>query len=80
MSPRKFCKTTLRVDVLSEEPFAWDDLSGVAYAITDGACSGMVEETGRKMLNGKQAAKELIKQGSAPEFFRLTAAGDDMEE
>lgn len=80
MSPRKFYKTTLRVVVLSEEPFEWDDLSGVAYAITDGDCSGMVEETGRKTLNGKQTANELIKQGSAPEFFRLTKAGNDTEE
>ena len=42
MSQRKFYKTTLRVVVLSEEPFEWDNLSGVAYAITDGDCSGMV--------------------------------------
>jgi hypothetical protein len=38
-----FYRTVLKVEVLSEEPLDnVDDLSAVAYAITDGDCSGSV--------------------------------------
>ena len=80
MSGHKFYKTTLKVEVLSEKPFEWDDLSDVHCAITTGDCSGKVSETSRRVLTAKQVAKELRKQASDPEFFRLDEKGNELGE
>jgi hypothetical protein len=79
MSKRKFYKTVLKVVVLSEEPFEWDSLEGVATAITDGGCSGDVKEVGSVLMSGREAAKALMDQGSDPGFFRLDEDGEDVE-
>jgi hypothetical protein len=79
MTKRKFYKTRIIVEVLSEEPVNFDDLSQVHYAITNGDCSGRWEETDIKELNGKEAVMELGIQGSSPEWFGLTDDGEDME-
>lgn len=77
-SKRKFHKTVITVTVLSEDPFEWDDLEYVAYAITNGDCSGKIDETDHKVLSAKQAAKALQEQGSDPEFFRINDKGEDI--
>ncbi len=48
--------------------------------ITEGDCSGDWKVTKVKELNGKQAAKALIEQGSEPSFFGLTDDGEDEQE
>lgn len=77
-SKRKFYRTTIKVVVLSEEPFDYDDLYGVHLAITDGDCSGHYETAKSETLTAKQAAKALQAQGSDPEFFQLTDEGKDI--
>ena len=79
MTNRKFYKTVIQVEVLSEDPFEWEDLSDVCYAITEGDCSGKVEEIARKEINGKECARRLIQQESDPGFFHLTEDGEDDE-
>jgi hypothetical protein len=79
MSDRKFYKTVITVEVLSEEPVAFGDLGGLHCAITEGGCSGDYTEGKTKTLSAKQAVRELLKQGSDPSFFRLTETGADAE-
>ena len=74
---RKFYKTLIQVEVLSEKPLEWDTLGDVNYAITQGECSGKVTEVSSETLTGKQAADALIEHGSDPGFFQLTAEGAD---
>lgn len=79
-SPRKFYKTTYKIEILSEDLLG-DALSleQINYLITEGECSGVVEEEVYETLTSVQAAQELVKQGSDPSFFGLTEAGEDSE-
>ncbi len=80
-STRKFFKTVLTVEVLSDEsPLEWDSLADVSYAITDGDCSGKITNEAVTKLSGPEAAKALQDQGSEPEFFRLDEDGNDLED
>jgi hypothetical protein len=79
MSARKFYKTIIQVEVLSEEPFEWDTLGDVDYAIRED-CSGVVREISSEVLTGKQAADALLAQGSDPGFFMLTPNGNDEDD
>lgn len=78
---RSFYLTRVVVEVLSEdEPVQFDTLDDLNYAITEGGCSGSVKTDNVIVLDGKTAAKELQKQGSDPEFFRLDEDGNDLED
>lgn len=79
MSDRIFFKTVIQIEVLSEDPFEWDSLNDIKYAITHGPCSGEVIEKARYKLTGKQVAKALRKQGSDPSFFNLDDHGNQTE-
>jgi hypothetical protein len=75
MARRKFCKTVIQVTVLSEGPFEYESLNDIYYAITEGDCSGEVKTVKANYISGRQMAKELIAQGSSPEFLQLTNSG-----
>lgn len=78
---RKFFKQIIQIEVLSEDvPLKWGNLQDIQYAISQGDCSGVVNEISTKELNSKQTAKELIKQGSEPAFFQLTETGKNEED
>jgi len=80
-SKRKFFKTILKVEVLSEDvPLEWDSLSDVAYTITEGDCSGRVTTEKVEKLNAHNVALELQEQGSDPEFFQLDSHGNELED
>ena len=76
-SKRKFWKTEVHIEVLSEIPFEWDSLEDIQYAITEGDCSSRVLQGRVKKLDATQAVTELLKQGSSPEFFGLTEKGEE---
>jgi len=80
-SKRKFYKRTYKIELLSEEPLR-DDLSleTIAYEMSEGHCSGVVIDEGEKILTASKMAKELVAQGSDPEFFQITENGEDTEE
>ena len=80
MTKRKFHKTILQVELLSEEPYVFTDLEQVRYDMTEGHCSGVVKEKSREVLDGKQAARALKRQASDPGFFQLTDQGEDTDE
>lgn len=76
--PRKFFKTILEVEILSEEPLGPMSLTNYAYEIAQGDCSGVYKVVSEEELDGPSAAKALIEQGSDPEFFALNEDGSDM--
>ena len=76
---RKFYKKTILVEFLSEDPFPeGEDLDGLVAESVDCYSMNIVRETDTTMTS-KQAARELLKQGSDPSFFRLTEDGSPME-
>jgi hypothetical protein len=78
MSSRKFYKTIIQVEVLSEDPFTYNSLSDIDDSISFGDCSGTYITIKEKRISGKLAAKSLIAQGSDPEFFMLDKNGKDI--
>lgn len=80
MTQRKFYKTLITIEVLSEDPIPDDmNIAQIAFEASDGDYSmsdGMRIET---VLTGKAAADALQEQGSDPGFFKLTDDGNDVE-
>jgi hypothetical protein len=78
----KYYRTVIQVEVLSEYPLNemfQNDLAAIAYAISEGDCSGEVTVTDSSELTGEEVAEALIAQGSDPGFFMLNDDGSDME-
>lgn len=79
-SKRKFYKTVIKIEVISEGKVPdFDGLGSLYYFITEGNGSGQYDTVSTKELSSKQAAKELIKQGSDPEFFGLDEKGNNVQ-
>lgn len=79
MTARRFYRTIISVEVLSEEPVDFFDLAHVHEAImTD--CSGSWEVVATEEVDGATMAKLLIAQASDPEFFSLTDEGEEADE
>jgi hypothetical protein len=80
---KTYYKTKITFHVLSEEPIPEDmNLDQIWYECIEGKYSGDLDfEKKVTKLTGAQAAKELMKQGSDPEFFGIdengNALGDD---
>lgn len=80
MTERKFYRTIIQVEVLSEKPLTGDEnLEQIAHNIVEGDWSGQVDTVLREEVNGQDMANLLIGQASDPGFFRLTDSGDDVE-
>jgi len=79
---RRFHRTVLEVEVLSEEPYPVQtkELDDIAYDITEGHFNGNVEVTTVEVIDGATAATMLIRSGSDPGFFGLDADGNDAED
>lgn len=78
ISARKFYETTITIRVLSEEPFEFNDLDDIHYAIDQGDCVGHVAEDGAKTLDAKETVALLYEFGSEPGFFQLTDDAQDV--
>lgn len=76
----KFFKTIITIEILSERKYNSTDLTRINYDITDGDCSGKVEISSYQELTPKEAAKELLAQGSDPEFFNLDKDGNSLDD
>jgi len=80
MSTRKFYKTVIQLEVLSEEPINdCVSLEELSREIEGGDFSGQLETVSSKEVSGKKMAKLLLKQGSDTEFFMLDEDGNDIE-
>jgi hypothetical protein len=77
MTERKFHRTVVQVEVLSEAPIGPVELDALHHMITEGDCSGHVKTVLEQELDGKQAVEALLNQASDPSFFNLTAEGED---
>ena len=66
---KSFKKTVLRVEMLSDGDCDWDTLADVAYSITEGDCSGKVENKSVEFLSEEAMARALLEQGSDPCFL-----------
>ena len=77
-SQRRFYRTVLRVEVLSDRRVSFGDLKEVAWAITAGDCSGEWRTAVKnERVDGPTMAKPLAAQGSDPFFFGLDEDGND---
>jgi hypothetical protein len=80
-SNRKFYRTVIEVEVLSNQEFEFDSLESVHEAITTGDCSGDWRTTlSNSQTDGPTMAKLLIGQASDPSFFGLDEEGNDLED
>ena len=78
MTDRKFYKTEIKFTVLSEEPIPDGmTLENIARECIEGDWSMGNGSHKEKELDGKQAARALLNQGSDPGFFSLTEKGED---
>ncbi len=76
-SSRKFFRTIVQVEVLSEDhPIKFDDLEDLNHGISQGDWSGKVEVVKSEPISAQRAAKLLMEQGSDPGFFQLDEKGD----
>jgi len=81
MSKRKFYRTVIELEVLSEEPIVDMAIGDINYEMENGHLSGLYKtKIQDKEVNGKEMAKMLQEQGSDPEFFLLDEDGNDIEE
>ncbi|HKR05963.1 MAG TPA: hypothetical protein VJY62_15105 [Bacteroidia bacterium] len=77
---RKFYRTVIEVEILSEEPYNLEDknLNDINYDISEGHCSGVYNS---KILNQEKTGKQIVKllnaQKSDAEFFCLNPDGSD---
>ncbi len=77
---RKFYRSVVTIEILSEEPYSSVDLAQIHYDITEGPCSGQIDIVPQnEVKTGKEMAQLLLEQGTDPEFFQLTSEGVDIE-
>jgi len=73
-----FFKTTITLEVLSEDTDVSNmSLEDIAFAITEGDCSGMITKKKITKLTKRQVENALVKQGSSHDFFNLGIGASD---
>jgi len=80
MTNRKFYKTRITLEILSEDPIPEGmDVPDIMTEATEGEYSAQVLPMETDIIDGKQAADALLEQGSDCGFFSLTEDGEDIE-
>ena len=80
MSNRKFYRTVIQIEVLSDEPYSYGDLADVHYSVAERQCSARCPTMlNNEEIDGKRMAELLKAQGNEPSFFKLDAEGNDTE-
>ena len=81
ISPRKFFKTVIAIEVLSEDRIPDGlELDQIVQECRDGGYSMRPLKHAVTKINARQAANALSRHGSDPSFFRLNADGTEDEE
>ena len=81
MTNRKFYKRLLTIEVISEKPIPDGmEIEAIVDEAKRGSYSMRIAKDVKTELNGKQAARVLLNQGSFPDFFSLTEKGEDVNE
>jgi hypothetical protein len=80
-SKRKFYRTVIQVEILSETPYPDGiNLEQIHHDITEGDSSGKISTiVDNQILSGEQTAILLKDQGSDPSFFQLDNEGNDIK-
>ncbi len=76
MSEKKFFKSQVVIEILSEEDIGDPSLEKILYQITEGDWSGVYSVKKVEPLNAEQMRVALIGQGSDPDFFSLGDSND----
>jgi hypothetical protein len=81
-SKRKFRRTVIQVEILSEGDEAYDpeDLGAVVADIATEGYSGAWEIARSEVVDGAEMATFLQEQATDPGFFQLDAEGNDIED
>jgi len=80
LSERKFYRTVIQVEVLSEEPYEFNGLEQLAQDVTSGDCSGKdTTIIDNQSVTAPEMAKMLRAQGSDPGFLGLDDEGMEAE-
>ena len=79
MSGRKFFRTLVTIEILSEGPIDSPSLDNINSEITDGDWSGKITYGESVEVSGLAMADLLRAQGSDPEFFQIDKLGNDLE-
>jgi hypothetical protein len=81
---RKFFKNVFEISVLSEDGEGLDpsqmEMEDILHHMIFGGFSGKISHVKTVELSPKEAAQELIVQGSSPSFFQLDEEGNDKED
>ncbi len=80
MTKRKFYRTTITLEILSEHDIGGLDIQQVVGEMVDGELSGRILEWIPERIGGRTAAMLLMKQGSDPGFFGLDEKGNEVQE
>lgn len=78
MKNKKFFKTTVQVEILSENPLQFENLNDLNYLITEGDCSGRFFISKVNEISGKDLVKECSSHQSDPEFFGVDENGNSI--
>ena len=75
----KYWKTIITVEVLTEDddPPNFNDLSDVAYEITDGHASGVFSQSSEEVTEEKMRGL-LLEQGSDPDFLIIAEEEEEI--
>lgn len=71
MGEKKFFKSHVVIEILSEEDIGDPSLEKIMYQISEGDWSGAYSVKKVEVLNADQMRVALIGQGSDPDFFSL---------
>ena len=77
---RKFYRTLIIVEVLSDEPYEAGCLDTIAYDITEGDVSGNWEVASSDEVDRRKFVSLVKAQHCDPGFFGLDDEGNDLED
>ena len=77
MKEKKFYRTRIAYEVLSEEPIAWNDLEDVAYECKHGEWSGRLVDEVREEITVGELIAACEEHGTDPEFFGVGVDEDE---
>ena len=81
LSKRKFYRTLVQIEILSEEPYSSTDLTKISEDIYEGSQVGNVQLIlDSEEIDSKTCVERLFAVGSDPEFFSLNKHGHDTED
>ena len=79
-SKRKFYKTIVQIEILSETPYSSTDLEKINLDITEGSQSGKIQIiTDSEEIDAKTCAKKMITEHNIEsDFFSIDEHGNDL--